>query len=422
MAKAKTNTNTTNNTVSDAASKRHSTPYIFAGILLALVTFVNAVLVNAIAAGSSRVTSQTSRTMNTINRINQEMLNINVNVLSIMSRMGDNVQIASEINAHFTNVFKAMGEFEHIDGLSDDAVKRYNHAKAYINSYNASLNQLKNYWMQAAESGAVRSEAFQSNMRALYTQDIYPVQVNALEMLRACISIVGSDAGKLGAQNTRRIAILEIAMLLVAVAGEIAIFIIAKLAKRARIELEERERNLREVDAKLKNTRQKANDLAVINLLTNMKNRYALDNDVSERLESDRFNIAVFDMDNFRSINDTYGYDFGDEYLMQVADRLKEEFGKYAEIYNITGNEFCFLFNKEISESQAMGICQNIHEVMASPFNVMNLTVQIPNSGSVYHYLPGDCLNVNSLLVKLDTALRNAKMNGGNMINPVVDI
>ena len=211
-------------------------------------------------------------------------------------------------------------------------------------------------------------------------------------------------------------------MFLLLIVGEIAIMFIARMAKKARLELEEREKSLREVDAKLKTTRQKASDLAVMNILTGMKNRYALDNDITERLESDRFNIAVFDMDNFRSINDNYGYDFGDEYLIAVADRLKSEFGSVAEIYNITGNEFCFVFNKEISESQAMGIVQNIHAVISSPYDVLNLTVQLPASGSVYHYLPGDCLNVNSLLVKLDTALRNAKLNGGNMINTVVDI
>jgi diguanylate cyclase (GGDEF)-like protein len=259
-------------------------------------------------------------------------------------------------------------------------------------------------------------------MKALYTQDIYPLQVTASEMLTATIDIVNQDTGKKMAANAKRSYLLMTMMLLVTILGEIAIFFIARRAKKARLELEERERNLAEVDAKLKSTRQKASDLAVMNVLTGMKNRYALDNDVSERLESDRFNIAVFDMDNFRSINDTYGYDFGDEYLATVAEKLKDEFGNVAEIYNITGNEFCFLFNKEISESQAMGIVQNIQAVMSSPFEVLNLAVQLPCSGAVYHYLPGDCLNVNSLLVKLDTTMRNAKMNGGNMINTVVNI
>ena len=196
----------------------------------------------------------------------------------------------------------------------------------------------------------------------------------------------------------------------------------ADVAKKARAEIEEREKSLAEVDAKLKSTRQKASDLAIMNVLTGMKNRYALDNDISDRLESGRFQIAVFDMDNFRSINDTYGYDFGDEYLAAVAEKLKEEFGDVADMYNITGNEFCFVFNKNISESQAMGIAQNIQRVMSSPFEVLNLAVQLPCSGAVYHYLPGDCLNVNSLLVKLDTAMRNAKLNGGNMISTVMNI
>ena len=59
---------------------------------------------------------------------------------------------------------------------------------------------------------------------------------------------------------------------------------------------------------------------------------------------------------------------------------------------------------------------------MSSPYEVLNLAVQLPCSGAVYHYLPGDCLNVNSLLVKLDTALRTVKMNGGNMINTVMNM
>ena len=241
-------------------------------------------------------------------------------------------------------------------------------------------------------------------------------------MLTSTIDVVGADTGKITAQNKIRSYLLMWMMLVVAIFGEAAIWIFSKRAKKARAEIEEREKNLAEVDAKLKSTRQKASDLAIMNVLTGMKNRYALDNDISDRLETGRFQIAVFDMDNFRSINDTYGYDFGDEYLASVAEKLKAEFGDVAEIYNITGNEFCFVFNKNISESQAMGIAQKIQHVMSSPYDVLNLAVQLPCSGAVYHYLPGDCLNVNSLLVKLDTAMRNAKLNGGNMISTVMNI
>ncbi len=401
----------------------HSRPYILGAIILALVTAANVFLVSLLYTRNKDAGNRTQSAMSTINRMNSELEQINGDVLSIIAGVGSRTGHANAASAHFVNINEVSDTFLSIDDISGTAKTRFRHAKLVIDTYQSRLQGFRELWDQAGGGESdLSAKAFGSDMNSLYTQDIYPLQVTASEMLRATIDIVNNDMDKVTARNRRLFYIIEALILAVAVVGEIAVYIIAKMAKKARLELEERERSLREVDAKLKTTRQKASDLALTNILTNMKNRYALDNDISGRLETDRFNIAVFDMDNFRSINDTYGYDFGDEYLIALSDRLKNEFGGSAEIYNITGNEFCFLFNKEISESQAMGIVQNIHAVMSSPYDVLNLTVQLPASGSVYHYLPGDCLNVNSLLVKLDTALRNAKLNGGNMINTVVDI
>jgi diguanylate cyclase (GGDEF)-like protein len=406
-----------------SASSHGSRAYMFAAFLVAIIYVINAVLVDRIYANNRTVSSKTSNTMSAVNRMNSELSEVNGEILAIIANVGSTTGHANAVTQHFSNIQQAIEDFEDISDMNEDATRRFNHAKVVINTYSTRLQSFRDMWNSANEDGSLRgSAAFGDEMNAFYIQDIYPLQVTASEMLRATIDIVNNETSEKMAKNTKNTYLLMALMLLVAILSEVAIFIIAKRAKKARLDLEEREKNLREVDAKLKSTRQKASDLAIMNILTGMKNRYALDNDITERLESDRFNIAVFDMDNFRSINDTYGYDFGDEYLVAVAERLKSEFGSMAEIYNITGNEFCFVFNKEISESQAMGIVQNIHAVMCSPYEVLNLTVQLPTSGSVYHYLPGDCLNVNSLLVKLDTALRNAKLNGGNMINTVVDI
>ena len=163
-------------------------------------------------------------------------------------------------------------------------------------------------------------------------------------------------------------------------------------------------------------------DIAVTGILTGLKNRYALEQDIGDRLAEEQFNIAVFDMDNFRSINDTYGYDFGDEYLSQVAERLRSEFDQFADIYNITGNEFCFVFKRTVSDTQALRLVDSIAAVMSSPYTIFNLTVQLSVSAATYHYLAGDCLNVNSLLVKMDNVLRNAKRAGGGQILQVVNI
>ena len=393
--------------------KNASSGFIFAAILVALMYIMNTILVWNIYTNNNKTGTMTSTATRAINRIKGELSSLNTNTIGLAANLYDNpLEIVSDTERIYANIVASEKMFESLD-MNDDVMKRYNYAKSIIDTFHEKLNSLGTDQLQEGDA---------ATMNETLKQELYPLQVTADQMLTATISIVTLETAKLSRRNAIRAYVLMGLMAVIAVLSELAIWLFARRAKKARAELEERELRLAEVDAKLKNTRQKATDLAVTNVLTGMKNRYALDNDISERLESGRFQIAVFDMDNFRSINDTYGYDFGDEYLAAVAEKLKDEFGDVAEIYNITGNEFCFVFNKNISESQASGIAQNIQRVMSSPYEVLNLNVQLPCSGAVYHYLPGDCLNVNSLLVKLDTAMRNAKMNGGNMINNVMNM
>jgi diguanylate cyclase (GGDEF)-like protein len=388
--------------------------YIFAALLLAVIYIINTLLVESIYRNNSNMSTRTSTAMNCLNRINSELSEVNMDTLGIAAGIKtDMAVITDDTNRRYANIQDAENTFRNIGGVSDEAMRRFEYAMSIVETYKKRLDSLGT---SVVESGDY------IEMGYILKQDIYPLQISASEMLTSTIDVMSVTISKMMRQNAIKTYLLMTMMMIVAILGEIAIWLFARRSKKVRLELDERERSLAEVDAKLKATRQKATDLAEMNVLTGMKNRYALDNEISGRLESERFNIAVFDMDNFRSINDTYGYDFGDEYLVAVSDKLKEEFSNVAEIYNITGNEFCFVFNKSISESQAMGIVQNIHRVMTSPFEVLNLNVQLPCSGAVYHYLPGDCLNVNSLLVKLDTAMRNAKMNGGNMVNTVMNM
>jgi diguanylate cyclase (GGDEF)-like protein len=396
-----------------ASSKKGSGGYIFAAILIAVIYIINTLLVENIYSSNMKTSKTTSTCMNSLNRINSYLSELNQNSLSIAAGVGSPMALIAQTDGLYANIQDAEAQFESIEGLSPEVTKRYSYAKAMIDTYKKTLEGLGTGTVMSGDKDA---------MSDVMNFELYPLQITASEMLTSTIDIVNMESAKLNAKNTAKSYLLMTLMMVIAILAELAVWLFARRAKKARQELEEREMKLAEVDAKLKNTRQKASDLAVMNVLTGMKNRYALDNDLSDRLESGRFQIAVFDMDNFRSINDTYGYDFGDEYLASVSERLKQEFSDVAEIYNITGNEFCFVFNKNISESQATGIAQNIQRVMSSPYEVLNLTVQLPCSGAVYHYLPGDCLNVNSVLVKLDTAMRNAKMNGGNMITTVMNI
>ena len=280
--------------------------YIFAGILIAIIYIINTFLVESIYWGNQEVSQKTGQANNALNKINSELTAINMDSISIAAGIipPEDIGITmGDTNKRYGNIIAAEHQFEAIEDLSPTVVKRYNYAKSLITAFKDKLDSLgtKNV-----------KEGNEEMMADILKQEIYPLQTTASEMLISTIDVVNVETAKMNAANTKRAFALMTVMMIVAILGEIAVWLFARRAKKIRAELEEREKNLAEVDAKLKATRQKASDLAVINVLTGMKNRYALDSDVSDRLETGRFNIAVFDMDNFRSINDTYGYDFGD--------------------------------------------------------------------------------------------------------------
>jgi GGDEF domain-containing protein len=89
--------------------------------------------------------------------------------------------------------------------------------------------------------------------------------------------------------------------------------------------------------------------LAYHDELTTLPARRAF-NDALLRLENP-YTIAVVDIDHFKSFNDTYGHDIGDQVLCMVASRLGEVTGG-GQAYRVGGEEFCILFpGKSASET-----------------------------------------------------------------------
>ncbi|MBI9015283.1 MAG: sensor domain-containing diguanylate cyclase [Clostridiales bacterium] len=83
--------------------------------------------------------------------------------------------------------------------------------------------------------------------------------------------------------------------------------------------------------------------------LTGLYNRHYLYK-YSESLfriaEINQYNIGiiVIDIDNFKSINDTYGHKSGDEILINFANKMKFELRAGQEIFRIGGDEFVIIF------------------------------------------------------------------------------
>ena len=60
---------------------------------------------------------------------------------------------------------------------------------------------------------------------------------------------------------------------------------------------------------------------------------------------------VMMDLDNFKSVNDTYGHDAGDKYLIGFADMMRELPGEHCLLARRSGDEFCiFIFAYETKD------------------------------------------------------------------------
>ncbi len=88
---------------------------------------------------------------------------------------------------------------------------------------------------------------------------------------------------------------------------------------------------------------------ATMDALTNCKNRRAFDGDIASLMnEHKEFALALVDIDNFKSINDTWGHLSGDIVLRNVArEGLHVLQPQHISLYRYGGEEFAVIFPGE---------------------------------------------------------------------------
>jgi diguanylate cyclase (GGDEF)-like protein len=107
--------------------------------------------------------------------------------------------------------------------------------------------------------------------------------------------------------------------------------------------------------------------IAYFDELTGLRGRRAL-NEVFQGLESD-YCIAVVDVDHFKSFNDTYGHDVGDQVLRKVGAQLARV-GGGGMAFRCGGEEFVLLFRGKPAE-HAMRFADKLRQsIEADVFHV----------------------------------------------------
>ncbi len=105
--------------------------------------------------------------------------------------------------------------------------------------------------------------------------------------------------------------------------------------------------------------------MAYIDELTQLRGRRAM-NEALLRLGG-TYSIVMGDIDHFKSFNDTYGHDIGDEVLKLVATELDRIKGG-GEVFRWGGEEFAVIFNGKKAEDAALYVEQIRMAIEKRPF------------------------------------------------------
>ncbi len=160
--------------------------------------------------------------------------------------------------------------------------------------------------------------------------------------------------------------------------------------------------------------------LAQRDTLTGIANRYALEEALKKEIAVSKrhhrkFALLFMDLDNFKSINDTLGHDFGDKLLQEVSKRIGAQLRSEDVFARLGGDEFVIVFTNIDVQSLSPTIEKILH-LFQTPWDVGETekrTLNVSTSMGVVVY-PRDGKDAIELLKHADIAMYKAKETGRN--------
>ncbi len=156
--------------------------------------------------------------------------------------------------------------------------------------------------------------------------------------------------------------------------------------------------------------------LARVDGLTGVLTRAAFEDVMAREIDRARrygssLSIILFDLDNFKEINDTYGHLFGDKVLKRVAEAVKINLRAADVVARWGGEEFVILL-PETDGSEARAVAEKLRRSIEALG--MGTKVRVTASFGVAELKDGD--DSLRLILKADRALYAAKRNGKNRV------
>ena len=148
--------------------------------------------------------------------------------------------------------------------------------------------------------------------------------------------------------------------------------------------------------------------VAKTDVLTNYGNRYKLNHDIKEK---ENLSLALFNIDDFRQINDFYGHKFGDNIIKSAADKIYNFILRDNNLffYRLQGDEFALLATEYEKEDFILK-CKDILFILKNTFAISGKEIVLSCSCGISFE------EKRNLLISTDMPLKTAKQKTSDFI------
>lgn len=173
---------------------------------------------------------------------------------------------------------------------------------------------------------------------------------------------------------------------------------------------------------RLRTNVQKSLMMAVTDPLTGLYNRRYCNSHLQSLLKKGRENgsnlsLMLMDLDKFKSVNDTYGHDVGDEVLKEFARRLRENMRGIDLVARYGGEEFIAIL-PETEKQHAFAAAERLRKSIEAPnFSISHSAGELQVTVSIGLVGTTDCnISPDALIKFADQALYASKNDGRNRV------
>jgi diguanylate cyclase (GGDEF)-like protein/PAS domain S-box-containing protein len=178
--------------------------------------------------------------------------------------------------------------------------------------------------------------------------------------------------------------------------------------------------------SELREAQRKLSHLAYYDELTGLPNRrYFVDrlqHAISVSARNKQVGALLFlDIDNFKTINDTFGHDSGDLLLREVGERLQKSLRASDSVARIGGDEFVILLEEldvlpNAAAAYASEVGKKILDQLQRSYTIRGRAMESSASIGIVLWQGDSNEDVNSLLKRSDMAMYGAKRDGKNTV------